>query len=104
MFQFMDLNKNKSFTYILCNRHHNVLYVGTTDALKKRIYFHKKRLIEGFTKKYNVDQLVYFEVHGSIDAALLREKQLKGYRREKKIHLIQQMNPSWQDLYETLDR
>ena len=100
----MDLASTRSFTYILCNRHRNVLYIGVTADLKKLIYFHKKRLIEGFTKKYNVDQLVYFEVHDSIEAALLREKQLKGYRREKKINLIQLMNPDWQDLYQTLGR
>jgi len=98
----MNLTHDKSFTYILCNRHRNVLYVGSTDNLKKRIYFHKKRLVEGFTKKYNVDQLVYFEAYDSIAIALTREKQIKGYRREKKINLIQQMNPDWQDLYQTL--
>jgi putative endonuclease len=100
----MDLANEKSFTYILCNRHRNVLYTGATDDLKKRVYFHKQRLIEGFTKKYNVDQLVYFEAHDSIDAALIREKQLKGYLREKKINLIRTMNPDWQDLYQTLGR
>lgn len=100
----MDMINEKSFTYILCNRHRNVLYIGATDDLKKRIYFHRKRLIEGFTKKYNVDQLVYFEAHDSLDAALIREKQLKGYRRDKKINLIQTTNPDWQDLYQTLGR
>jgi putative endonuclease len=98
----MDIAKRKSFTYILCNRHRNVLYVGATDDLTKRVYFHKKHLIPGFTKKYNVDQLVYFEAHDDIDTALLRERQLKGYRREKKIQLIHQVNPEWRDLYETL--
>lgn len=93
----------KSFTCILCNRHRNVLYVGATDDLQKRVYFHKKRLIAGFTRKYNVDRLVYFEEHDNSDAALARERQLKGYRREKKIQLIQKMNPKWDDLlYESL--
>ena len=92
----------KSFVYILCNRHRNVLYIGATDDLRKRIYFHKKRLIAGFTKKYNVDRLVYFEQHDNSEASLARERQLKGYRREKKIQLIQKMNPNWTDLYETL--
>jgi len=92
----------KSFVYILCNSHRNVLYVGATDDLRKRIYFHKKRLIAGFTKKYNVDRLVYFEQHDNSEASLARERKLKGYRREKKIQLIQKMNPNWTDLYETL--
>jgi len=98
----MEMNHFKSFTYILCNRHRNVLYIGATDDLRKRIYFHKNRLIPGFTKRYNVDRLVYFEVHTDMNVALARERQLKGYRREKKIHLIQQFNPKWEDLYETL--
>ena len=89
----------KSFTYILCNRHRNVLYIGATDDLRKRVYFHKKRLIAGFTRKYNVDRLVYFEEHDTREAALAREHQLKCYRREKKIQLIQEMNPKWDDLY-----
>lgn len=92
----------KAFTYILCNRHRNVLYIGVTDNLRRRVYFHKKRLIAGFTKKYNVDRLVYFEQHDNSEASLARERQLKGYRREKKIQLIQKMNPKWDDLYETI--
>jgi len=74
----------KSYIYILCNRHKNVLYVGCTEDLKKRIYFHKKRLIPGFTKKYNVDQLIYFEEYANHDDALAREVQIKKYRRDKK--------------------
>ena len=96
------MTKLKSIVYILCNRHRNVLYIGATDELKRRIYFHKKRLIPGFTRKYNVDRLVYFEQFENIDAALAREKQLKGYRRDKKINLIEQMNPEWSDIYESL--
>ena len=96
--------KENSYVYILCNQHRNVLYIGATNELRKRIYFHKNRLIAGFTRKYNVDRLVYFEKHNSIDAALIREKQLKGYGRDRKIDLIEQMNPNWDDLYETLKR
>jgi len=92
----------KSFPYILCNRHRSVLYIGATDGLRKRPYFHKRRLIAGFTKKDNVDRLVYFEQHDNSEASLARERQLKGYRREKKIQLIQKRNPNWDDLYETL--
>ncbi len=71
------------------------MYVGATDDLKKRIYFHKKRLLPGFTKKYNVDQLVYYEIFGSTEKALQREKQIKGFKREKKNRLVEKMNPMW---------
>jgi putative endonuclease len=90
----------KSYVYILSNKGKNVVYVGSTDDLKKRIYFHKKRLISGFTKKYNVDRLVYFEAFETSGEAVGREKQIKGYRREKKNLLIENMNPEWKDLYE----
>lgn len=89
-----------SCVYILCNRHRNVLYVGATDDLRKRIYFHKRRLIAGFTKKYNVDRLVYYESFEDSEQALEREKKLKRYKREKKIQLIEKFNPDWNDLYE----
>ena len=96
----MSTTNIKSYVYIICNKRRNVAYVGSTDNLKKRIYFHKKRLIPGFTKKYNVDQLVYFELLNTHEQALIREKQIKGYRRAKKNDLIQKMNPKWNDLYE----
>ncbi len=83
----------KSYVYILSNKRRDVVYVGSTGDLKKRVYFHKKRLISGFTKKYNVDQLVNFEVFDTAIEAMVREKQLKGYRREKKNLLIWNMNP-----------
>lgn len=100
----MSADNSKSYVYILCNKHRNVVYVGCTDDLKKRIYFHRKRLISGFTKKYNVDRLIYFEEHASLDEALKREAQVKKYRREKKNQLVQKMNPAWADLYEQLRR
>jgi len=89
---------NKTYVYILTNQHGNVMYVGCTDDLKKRMYFHKNRLIEGFTKKYNVHKLVYFEAHDRPDLAYTREVQVKKYRREKKDHLVDKMNPKWIDL------
>jgi len=88
--------------YILCNRHRNVLYIGSTSDLKKRIYFHKKRLIAGFSKRYNVDQLVYFELMSGAKEALCREKQLKGYTRAKKIRIIEKANPGWVDFYKDI--
>lgn len=100
----MSTKKSKSYVYILCNRRRNVVYIGCTDDLKRRIYFHKKRLIPGFTKKYNVDRLVYFEEISSQDEALKREAQIKKYRREKKDQLVQKMNPEWTDLYEQLQK
>jgi putative endonuclease len=95
----MELVTERSHIYILSNNHRTVLYVGCTQALKNRIYFHKKRLIAGFTKKYNVSRLVYYEELACLDDALAREKQIKGYRREKKNRLIELVNPDWNDLY-----
>jgi putative endonuclease len=98
----MEVDQEKSYVYILCNSRRNVVYVGCTDDLRKRIYCHKKRLIPGFTKRYNVDRLVYFEQHHDLETALYREKQIKKYRREKKNSLVQTLNAEWQDLYNTL--
>lgn len=75
-----------------------VLYVGVTSNLEKRIYQHKEGVMQGFTKKYKIYRLVYYEIHEDINVAISREKQLKGWRREKKIKLIQKNNPSWKDL------
>lgn len=92
----------KYYVYILTNSRRTVLYVGYTEDLKRRIYFHRHRLIAGFTKKYNLDQLVYFEEFLCFDKAIDREKQIKKYRRQKKDILIEKMNPSQIDLYEGL--
>lgn len=91
-----------SYVYILTNRHKNVIYIGSTDDLKKRVYFHKRGLLSGFTKKYNVTSLVYFEALPTTESALSREQQIKKYRREKKDRLIQDLNPSWIDLFDSL--
>ena len=98
----MNAASIKSYVYILCNKCRNVVYAGSTDDLKRRVYFHKKRLIPGFTKKYSVDQLVYFELFDRGVEARGRKKQIKGYRREKKNSLIRIMNPDWEDLYVSL--
>lgn len=92
--------ETKSYVYILCNKRRNVACVGSTDDLKKRVYFHKKRLIPGFTKKYNIDQLVYFEIFDSKLESVRREKQIKGYKRVKKNALVQYVDLEWVDLYE----
>jgi len=88
----------KAYVYILSNDRGNVLYIGCTEDLKNRIYMHKKRLISGFTKKYNVYRLVYFKQFPNIDEARIREKYLKGKTRAKKITLIKSMNPTRKDL------
>lgn len=88
-----------AFVYILTNDRHNVLYTGCTSDLRKRIYHHKHRLVPGFTKKYNVHKLVYFEAQLDMSAARIRERQIKSLSREKKDALIDVMNCSRRELY-----
>ena len=90
------------YVYIMTNKRNSVLYTGVTNDLKKRIYEHKTKLIDGFTKKYNVSKLVYYEVFSDIYNAIAREKQIKGGSRKRKIHLIDSVNSDWRDLYEEL--
>jgi len=78
------------------------LYTGVTNNLLKRVYQHKNKLIDGFTKKYNITILIYYETHEDLRAAIAREKQIKGWLRKKKIALIASMNPEWKDLYSEL--
>jgi putative endonuclease len=85
------------FTYIIASRSHT-LYVGVTGNLHKRIFEHKWKEHDGFTEKYNCDRLVWFEIFQEVGKAIAREKQLKGWRREKKIALIEKSNPAWIDL------
>ena len=87
------------YIYIMTNKHNTVLYVGVTNNLKRRIYQHKTKLASSFTKKYNVDKLVYYETCKDVKAAIAREKQLKGGSRKKKVDLIESCNPEWQYLY-----
>lgn len=94
--------EKQGYVYILTNKHNKVLYTGVTSDLVKRVYEHKNDLTEGFTKKYNVHKLVYFEVFDHILNAIEREKQIKGWLRSKKINLIESGNPEWEDLYEEL--
>jgi putative endonuclease len=86
----------------MTNNGNTVLYTGVTSDLKRRIYEHKEKLAEGFTKKYNITKLVYYEVFQDIENAILREKQIKAGSRQKKIDLINGMNKGWRDLYEEL--
>ena len=88
--------------YILASKRNGTLYVGFTSDLLKRIYEHKNDLVEGFTKKYSVHLLVYYETSGSYEGALQREKQIKEWKRKWKLELIERSNPAWRDLYEEI--
>jgi putative endonuclease len=89
------------FIYILTNWNNRVLYTGVTNNLERRLYEHKHGLLDGFTKKYNVHKLVYFDTSSDIDAVIQREKQIKGWTRQKKNNLIESINPDWKDLTES---
>ena len=91
-----------SYIYLLTNNNNTVLYTGVTNDLIRRVYEHKNKLQKGFTEKYNVNRLVYYEMFGDIADAIIREKQIKGWTRQKKNSLINQLNPLWNDLYEQL--
>jgi putative endonuclease len=84
--------------YILTNQNNTVLYTGVTNNLPRRTYEHKSKLVDGFTKRYNINKLVYYEVFDRIENAILREKQIKGGSRAKKVALIKSLNPKWSDL------
>lgn len=85
------------YVYIMTNSS-RTLYTGITDNLVRRVYEHKNKLIKGFTQKYNVTRLVYYEITSDVQAAIQREKQIKGWLRKKKIALIEAANPKWEDL------
>ncbi|MDO4947222.1 MAG: GIY-YIG nuclease family protein [Fibrobacter sp.] len=87
------------YTYIFFSQRNGTLYIGVTNDLKRRVSEHKSKAIPGFTQKYGVDKLGYFEVYNDIRFAIEREKVLKGWKRERKIKLLESMNPTWKDLY-----
>lgn len=89
----------KFYVYILCKERNSTFYVGFTANLQKRIWEHKNDIIEGFTKKYGIKRLVYFEVFDDAENAIRREKRLKKWPRQWKIKVIEEMNPDWNDLY-----
>jgi len=91
------------YVYILSNSYKNVIYTGVTNDLVRRVYEHKNHLDKSsFTSRYNLENLVYFEVTTDIDAAIAREKQIKGWNRKRKEKLIEAKNPNWNDLYESI--
>ncbi|MHB8260213.1 MAG: GIY-YIG nuclease family protein [Bacteroidia bacterium] len=88
--------------YIMTNKYNGVLYTGVTNDLKKRVYEHKEKIKEGFTSRYNINKLVYYEHFTNIDEAIAREKQIKAGSRKKKIQLVEGLNKKWEDLYEKI--
>ena len=90
------------YVYILASRKHGTLYIGVTNDLIRRAYEHKMKVVPGFTKKYGVDKLVYFEIYDDPSTAIAREKQLKRWHRDWKLDLIEDKNPTWVDLSATL--
>ena len=93
----------RAYVYILSNKRNGTLYTGVTSNLVKRIFEHKEKVVNGFSAKYNLDLLVYYEEWWSIEEAIQREKQLKAGNRKKKLSLIESINPDWKDLSEYLE-
>ena len=92
-------NENQYYVYILASKRNGTLYIGVTSNLIKRVYEHKKNLVDGFTRKYNIHKLAYYEITNDIESAIRREKQLKKWNRKWKMNLIEKSNPEWIDLY-----
>ncbi|MHC5765088.1 MAG: GIY-YIG nuclease family protein [Nostoc sp.] len=90
------------YLYIMTNKYNTVLYIGVTNDLQRRVYEHKEKIIEGFTNKYNITKLVYYEVFEDAYTAISREKQIKAGSRQKKIDLVNSINQEWKDLYDGL--
>ena len=88
------------YVYIMTNRKNGVLYTGITNDIRRRVWEHKQKVIAGFTSRYNITQLVYLETTADVNAAIRREKQIKTWRRSKKVALIEEANPGWKDLGE----
>ena len=98
----IPMEEKQYYVYILTNKNNTVLYTGITNDLKRRVYEHKSELVEGFTKRYNITKLVYYEISLGIEGAISREKQIKGGSRVKKIALVNTLNPGWKDLFDEL--
>lgn len=88
--------------YILANKRNGTLYIGVTSDIIQRIWQHKNKMVEGFTKKYNLNKLVYYEVHSNAESAIVREKQMKKWGRAWKMRLIEEKDPDWNDLYDDI--
>jgi len=94
----MIKNVHQYYLYILSNKYNGTLYIGVTNDLERRMFEHKGKLIDGFTKKYNLNRLIYFETFQYINDAIKREKNMKKWKRQWKINLIEEENPNWRDL------
>ena len=94
----MIKNVHQYYIYILTNHKNGTLYIGMSNDLERRVFEHKNKLIEGFTKKYGLNRLVYFEIYQYVNDAILREKRMKKWKRQWKIELIEEENPEWDDL------
>jgi len=90
------------YVYLLASARNGTLYLGVTNDLIRRVYEHKAKALPGFTARYGLERLVWFEVHDDVEAAILREKDIKKWRRAWKIRLIEESNPDWRDLYDSL--
>jgi len=97
------MNKKQYYVYLLTNQNNTVIYTGVTSNLIKRIWEHKNKLVKGFTPRYNIGKLFYYEIYNNPENAIIREKQIKAGSRKKKIDLIKSMNPEWKDLSDSLE-
>ena len=95
----MAMVSKQYYVYIMTNKRNTVLYVGVTNDLVRRVYEHREKLADGFTKRYNIVKLVYYEVSEDVENAILREKQIKAGSRQKKVQLVNSINKGWRDLY-----
>ena len=98
----MIYNNKQYYIYLLGNKNNTTIYTGITSDLKRRIWEHKNKTTKGFSSKYNLYKLLYYEIYNDPENAIIREKQIKSGSREKKIELIESMNPKWIDLYDNL--
>jgi putative endonuclease len=96
------MNKKSYYVYILASHRNGTLYIGVTDNLVRRVWEHKNKLVPGFTHRYEIHHLVYYELHQNPESAITREKQLKRWSRLWKLRIIEEMNPEWKDLYKDI--
>ncbi len=90
------------YVYIMTNKKHGTMYIGVTSNIIKRIWEHKNHVVKGFTEKYNLDKLVYYEVHDNAESAIRKEKRLKEWQRLWQVDLVDKFNPEWHDLYDSI--